>query len=75
MAYKIFIYIDDGLTILDCGEHKSTNDYANIIHDIAIAKGVTIYIDTHAFGLGLYDYLKEFKDLKVNKFVVGRSGI
>lgn len=67
---KVLIYIEDKLIILDS---KSMKDYAKIIYKIAIAKKSEIYIDVQGFGMSIYDYLMEFKDLKVNKLDTSKN--
>ena len=72
LAYKVHIYVDNRFIILEYGVHENIKDYANAVHNIAITKGAEIYIDICGFGRTLYDYLMEFKDLKVNKLTINK---
>ncbi|HBY21014.1 MAG TPA: hypothetical protein DEG71_08395 [Clostridiales bacterium] len=74
-AIKILIYIENKIITLDSKLYKnpkSMKDYAKMIHDVTI-KGYEIYIDIRGFGMGLYDYLVEYTDLKVNELVYSKG--
>jgi len=51
----------------------SIQNYASIIHNIAVAKESEIYIDVRGFGMVIYDCLVKFKDLKVNKLDISKA--
>jgi len=73
---KILIYVEDQLIALDSRKYKellSIQNYASIIHNIAVVKESEIYIDVRGFGMSIYDCLKEFKDLKVNKLDISKA--
>jgi len=73
---KVLIYVENKMITLDSRNYqapKSFGDYAKMIHDMAIAKGYEIYIDIRGFGMGLYDYLIEYKDLNVNELIYSKG--
>jgi hypothetical protein len=73
---KVLIYIENKLIILDSNKYHQPlgmKDYAKMIYNIAIAKKSEIYINVQGFGISIYDYLMEFKDLKVNKLDISKS--
>ena len=74
---KVLIYVDRKLVVLDPRRYQqpvNIKSYANMIHDMAFKKGYEIYVNTQGFGMGLYDCLMEFGDLKVCELVVSRKG-
>lgn len=76
LAYKVLIYVDNKLTILEYSQYKkpmSLKSYAKIIRDMALDKKCIIYIDVRGYGLSMYDLLVEFGDLNINKLVLNKA--
>ena len=76
LAYKVLIYFENSLTILEYdeyGEYHNIKDFANTIHNMAGEKGCEIYIDIRGYGLSMYDLLIEYKDIKVNKLIINKD--
>lgn len=62
---KISIYVDNQLIILDSKYYKTSKDFAEAIYKLAKYNKHTVYIDTHGYGMVIYDELIKFKDLQV----------